>query len=401
MKYFSACCFLLFLLNTLLLPCTTAIVSAKAAKDGRPLLLKNRDSDFEFNSLVFNKTGKYSFTGLINAADSKAKEVWTGINSMGFAIMNSASYNLKPESDTTSIADREGIVMREALQNCATVDDFEKLLQSMPKPLGVEANFGVIDAFGGAAYFETDNFAYKKYDVNDLAVAPDGYLIRTNYSCSGDPEKGAGHIRFVTATELFKDAYKKNGLTVDFLLHDVARCLYHSATGIDAEKIALQTKSSKRYIPFQDFIPRHSTSAVLVVEGVKAGENANLTTMWAALGFSLATVAVPVWNNEAVEIPKILQSIDGKPSAMSAYAVAEKRRLFSYKGSEKERYINIKGVTNKAKTGAWQKALKVETQIIAKAKTLVDAWRKKGMQNAELSEFYHWTEALLTTAYLK
>ncbi len=76
-------------------PCTTAVVSGKATDDGRPLLLKNRDADVLQNKLAYFSEGKYKFIGLVNSTDKENKEVWCGFNSMGFGIMNSASYNLK------------------------------------------------------------------------------------------------------------------------------------------------------------------------------------------------------------------------------------------------------------------------------------------------------------------
>jgi len=165
--------FFLLFAGLQLYPCTTVLVSGKATPDGRPLLLKNRDSDEIRNRLSFFQDGKYTYYGLVNAKDIQGKEVWGGFNSTGFAIINSASYNLKL-NDTSKLADREGIIMKLALQRCATLDDFEQLLQKLPKPLGVEANFGVIDASGGGAYYETDNYTFRKFDVNDPAVAPDG-----------------------------------------------------------------------------------------------------------------------------------------------------------------------------------------------------------------------------------
>ena len=82
-----------------------------------------------------------------------------------------------------------------ALGKCRTVDDFACLLDTLPKPLGVEANFGVIDAYGNAAYFETDNWRYARFDVGD-------YLIRTNYSDSGRKGEGYGYVRRLTAEHL-------------------------------------------------------------------------------------------------------------------------------------------------------------------------------------------------------
>ena len=213
--------FIIFLISVIsIFPCTTAVVSGKATDDGRPLLLKNRDADALQNKLVYFFDGKYRFIGLVNSEDKENKDVWCGFNAAGFGIMNSASYNLKI-NDTTTISDLEGRIMKLALETCATLEDFEKLLNDLPKPLGVEANFGVIDATGGAAYYETDNFKFIKYDVNDPSVAPNGYLIRTNYSVAGEDNKGYGYIRYATASGLFENQTKDGKLSFEFLINYV------------------------------------------------------------------------------------------------------------------------------------------------------------------------------------
>jgi len=161
--------------------CTTAVISGRGTPDGRPLLYKHRDTGTLENVMVYDESGRYSFIGLANAGDRS--QIWAGSNSSGFAIMNSASYNLN--ADTSSFRDQEGEVMKLALQSCASLEDFETLLTSMTRPLPVEANFGVIDARGGAAYYETGNDGYTKIDANDPVTAPHGYIIRTNYSVTG------------------------------------------------------------------------------------------------------------------------------------------------------------------------------------------------------------------------
>ncbi len=52
--------------------------------------------------------------------------------------------------------------MKKALQECATLSDFEIFLDQYVTPRGVRANFGVIDGKGGAAYYETGNFKWKQ-----------------------------------------------------------------------------------------------------------------------------------------------------------------------------------------------------------------------------------------------
>ncbi len=265
---FSWALILLLTLNHIsIFPCTTAVVSGKATVDGRPLLLKNRDAGELQNRLVYFFDGKYRFIGLVNSPDKNNEEVWCGFNEVGFGIMNSASYNLKI-NDTTKLADQEGKIMKIALERCATIEDFEKLLQELSKPLGVEANFGVIDANGGAAYFETTNFNYVKYDVNDSDVAPNGYLIRTNYSFSGQENKGYGYIRYTTAEGLFKNQIKGGKISFELLINDVPRCLIHSFTNTDLTSNLPENLDDTSYVYFRDYIPRYSTAAAIVIQGI-------------------------------------------------------------------------------------------------------------------------------------
>ena len=47
-------------------------------------------------------------------------------------------------------------------------------------------------------------------DAAQRIDAPDGYLLRTNYSVSGRELQGQGYIRYETAKEIFSEYYKKN-----------------------------------------------------------------------------------------------------------------------------------------------------------------------------------------------
>lgn len=129
--------------------CTSAIVSGKLTANGRPLMWKNRDTNDLNNRVerIVAHDGLMEFVALFDARDLRDTAAWMGFNEAGFAIMNTASYNLNG-NDGVKNMDREGELMRYALERCKTVDDFERLLQTLPKPLGVEANFGVIDARG-------------------------------------------------------------------------------------------------------------------------------------------------------------------------------------------------------------------------------------------------------------
>ena len=372
-------------------PCTTVVVSGKATDDGRPLLLKNRDADALQDKLVYFFDGKYKFIGLVNSEDKENKDVWCGFNAAGFGIMNSASYNLKM-NDTTTIADLEGRIMKLALETCATLEDFEKLLNDLPKPLGVEANFGVIDANGGAAYYETDNFKFIKYDVNDPSVAPNGYLIRTNYSMAGEDNKGYGYIRYATASGLFENQTKNGKLSFEFLINDVPRCLVHSFTKTDLTKSLPANESEANYIFFRDYIPRHSSSAAIVVQGVKENESASLTTMWTILGFPLTSVIIPVWLLEDGMMPNVLQTDETGNAPLCNVALQLKDKVFSSQNDASENYLNLSALMNKENSGVRQKLIPIEEQVLTKKKNILTDFRKNGIKYSEAKEFYNWID---------
>ena len=83
--------------------------------------------------------------------------------------------------------------MKLALQTCATVDDFEALLaRSNSGGADVSANFGVIDAKGGAATFETGKKGYVRFDAAAANDGAKGLLVRSNYSRVGRERRGVG-----------------------------------------------------------------------------------------------------------------------------------------------------------------------------------------------------------------
>ncbi len=313
--------------------CTSAIVSGRVTASGRPMIWKHRDTGTEHNFIarVPRTTDGYAFVALFNGGDSLLREAWMGMNENGFAIMNTASYNLMP--DTAQLKDQEGIVMRRALEQCTTVADFEQLLKIMDKPLGVQANFGVMDASGNAAYFETDDYTFTKYD---LADEPSGVIYRTNYSCSGECDGGYGYIREQNARHLLQPHVDHCDILPETFTEEISRSFYHSLIGRDFGE------TDDEWIVDQDFIPRKSSSASIVIEGILPGEETASMTMWSMIGYP------PVSHVEPVTIDSVPESL--KPagqfyrSPLCDETLERKHEVFSIKRGNGQHYINIKKV---------------------------------------------------------
>ena len=354
-------------------PCTSAVVSGRVTPDGRPLLWKHRDASDLNNRIVHFEAegGKLEFVGLVNGIDTVANEVWAGYNTSGFAIMNTASYNLK--NDTSSLSDREGIVMKQALGECRTVEDFARLLDSLPRPIGVEANFGVVDALGGAAYFEVNSYEVFRYDVKD---SPDGYLLRTNYSVSGRPNEGYGYIRYDNAARLFSRAASECSITPEWISGVCSRSFYHTLLGRDF--------TTDTWVVDQDFIPRRSTSASVVIEGVKSGESPVFTTMWTMLGYPPCSVVLPVWIGCEYGVPTLLQgSEDSVRSPLCEWSNRLKNKVFSLERGSGPHYLHMALLYNPEGNGYAQRLLSLEKEIYAESRIVLDEARRKGEWNNE------------------
>ena len=328
--------------------CTAVIVSGKVTADGKPLMWKNRDTDRLDNSIRHFRGEKYSFVGLVNS-ESDGGEVWIGANTAGFAIMNTASYCLKNDDVPASEMDREGVLMYRALEICATLEDFENFLDTLGRPMGVEANFGCVDAFGGAAWYETDNYTYFKRDVNE---DEDGFITVTNFSVSGPVSKWKGWERFITADAVFhemKDHGTLSSIGPLGIIDSLSRSYRHDIMGIDLVKDADEfTGKTRACVPDQDFIPRRSTSAAVAVQGVPAGGNPAETIFWAALGYPAVSVTVPVPVSEDDHVPEALSSYpeSGRNSFCGlARMLGEEYVFYPCNGiSSHDRYVGLRFV---------------------------------------------------------
>lgn len=337
--------------------CTSAIVSAKASASGRPLLWKHRDTSTTDNKVEFveGKDGAYSYVALFNAEDRDLKEAWTGMNEVGFAVMNTASYNIKNDRVPDKQMDKEGLVMTIALKSCRSVDDFEELLRSLPRPMGVEANFGVIDAAGNGAYFETNNDSYVKYD---LADAPDGVLIRTNYSHSGRKGEGYGYVREANAEHMICPLLSYDGkISAEFLTEDVSRSFYHDVRKQDA------LQSGERWAVDEDFIPRYKSTATIVIEGIPPVSDIESVTakdivpeyiMWTGLGYPPCSEIVPVWCHVSGVREDLRGTGPGGTSTMGNLVKKRRGEVFPPRKGGNTKYIDLRVLSNEKGTGYLQ-----------------------------------------------
>lgn len=370
-----AICFILILLlvNEPVESCTIGVAIGKACRDFRPLLWKNRDSDYQENEVAFfiGKVG--DFIGIINKNDTT--QVWAGINSVGFAIINAEALDLEGDS-----VDTEGYFMKRALSECASVPAFEALLQQTNKApgRGTKANFGVIDALGNAAIFEVGNTTYQKFDAADPQVAPSGFIIRTNFSFTGTGE-GYGTERYHRARSLFEAATEQNNLSYRFILRKSARDLV--TPSINPYPLPLKYQYNnlpEGFIDTNNSINRFRTVCCTVFHGVVRNENPRLSTMWCILGEPIFGIAIPLWVH-AGRPPLILSSDNG--AQLNQRILKQKNR--GYPLNEQPRLLATDVLVGQ-RFSIWPKYLREEETIFNETEKILQKWRRGKFSHEEM-----------------
>lgn len=155
--------------------CTSIIVTGRAAKDGRAILMKNRDSSETYNRPVYYAATAttYGFVAV--------NSLWMGINERGLAVMNTAMLAL---AESPNAGEYNGLLNRMVLELCETVSQVETMLGDPESPIGPTARMsvlavatclGVVDRFGTGAFFEVSNSMYSAEYVTN------GYQSRANH----------------------------------------------------------------------------------------------------------------------------------------------------------------------------------------------------------------------------
>ena len=377
---------LLFVFVSKTTACTSFIISGKATKDGRPMIFKNRDTGDQNNVVVVAQGERYRYMGIAASWDKAPLSVWGGHNEAGFAIVNTAAYNMNgcKGKDT----DNDGRVMRRALEVCRTLADFEHLLDTLPKPLNVNSNYGVLDGEGGCAYYETGDSNFVKFDANE---APDGYLVRTNHGMTGCRDIDRGVERFMAITDFMAETHRKGNIDCEYLIANVPRYLTHGLTKQNLYEQLPKDENDTRYIHFSEFIPRYITSSAILVQGVKPGETPSHTVSWTNIGWPCGSVAIPLILEEDVPLPSIVQRGEKDKAWLCSQSIEQKKKVFNLTRGNIRDYIDLSKLVNAAGTGIVQRIMPLEREVFNHGREALKKVRKgKGAQT--LREYYEWVD---------
>ncbi|MBT7616200.1 MAG: hypothetical protein HN590_02815 [Calditrichaeota bacterium] len=277
-----------------LIGCTTGIACGAVTPDGRPLLWKTRDVGNGNQEYHYVDDGRIPFIGLCYSNENGFR-YYAGVNAAGFAVENSNSYNL-PEGGGGW--DAFGNMQAHMLATCRTVDDLEHLLDSTNRTgRSFNYNYGTFDAFGDAAMFEAACSSYVRIDA---AETQEGFIVRSNYSYSGDAldnrARNWGPNRHDRAYALYRHAIENEELTPKYIFQKVARNL--AAEGMDDYTLPYDNYYEDLpfgMIPLDGTICRSTSRSVMVAQGILPNERPDLTTLWGMVGNPVGCIASPMW----------------------------------------------------------------------------------------------------------
>jgi hypothetical protein len=293
----------------------------------------------------------------------------------------------------------EGMFMRKALAECASLEDFERLLKNTPKPMGLAAHFGVIDANGGAAFYEVNNHTFTKFDANNAAEAPNGYIIRTNFSFTGKKDVGYGFVRYQVAQDYFYAADAQGKLSYQTLIQDFMRCLKNPVLKRDYRQEYNLIPAGNHFVNSDDLTSRHGTSSAILIQAVKPGEPTDLATIWTTIGFPHTCLTIPVWVREGNQLPKMVVKDATGNAPLNRMAMQLKDECYPMKRSDGSRYLLISKLFNFERTGYVQLLEPVERDIFKATEEKLSLWRKNQPKAIDVVGYYNWLDGVIAKTY--
>ncbi|MBU4443555.1 hypothetical protein KJ656_00505 [bacterium] len=345
--------------------CTTGLAHSGFTSNGHALLWKNRDSGFKDNEVAFFRNANFSFIGIINADDTT--QIWAGVNNYGFAIMNAESRDMAVPDENTQYDD-EGYLMKEALNKCKTIDDFETMLKaSNATGRKVTSNFGVIDATGNAAFFETGNHEYFRFDTYSTS-GKEKFLVRANFAQRARSGKGYGQIRYGRAVNLLRNALENGNLNYKHILSVVSKDIHLPDSILAADNTSVDKRKTR------DTVNRFKTVSCAVFDGVGNGEDPRFTTFWCTLGEPVVSISVPLWVF-AGNVPTQMVSASGSPLNKTFQKI--KRQLYPEDACIDLNQVNrIQHILYKG-----------QKKIFRKTENILKEWRRHNPAPEEVSRF--------------
>ncbi len=289
-----------------------AVISPAVTFDNRPMLWKNRNSDSTNTALHAFRGKKYDFIGLIKNNDTTA--VLAGQNTSGFALVFNTAMDRKNTNSTNP-----AILVKSALGECATVQEFQDLLNTQTGP----SLYGCFDNRGNCAVFESTSDSVIQFNVSNPETAPNGFLVRQQFSMSALTQLESDSWPYHRTKHLLTQQAERKNIAPQYLLQVVARDV--TSKDLDPAPLPFDGRykdAPKQFVKTENTIKSYRTTNTFVFYGSSPNKPGQAGFYYIA-GDPICGVAVPLWP-DCGEVPKSLQG-NGYFSTSSAIEAIHKR----------------------------------------------------------------------------
>lgn len=266
--------------------CTSAIIGPTRTSDGDIIMWKNRDSKNHDTTFRWFEGGKYSYTALVPCYTNMRKSILSGLNSAGLAVMTTHCSNA-PKPYVGMAADHDHSLLVEILENCATVDEAERVIENWKRRGFINSILGVIDSCNGAAYFEIKADSHVRYNVSDRE---EGYDVRANFAFASPEKRGSSVMRYDNANYLISH-HQGKFVPQDFI--DFSRTYFSVTKGYILRR-------GEKFPDNNYTIPRYCTVASIVMV---TGKNPRMLVI---NGNPSVGMAIPIWVAQKNDLPKCI-----------------------------------------------------------------------------------------------
>ena len=328
-----------------------AVISAKVSTNERPLLWINRNSDTHNTDLHYFQGPQYHFMALVT--DNDTTGVISGQNTAGFAVVYTTALDA-PQSS----ADNLQTLLKRALGTCASVKEFKALLQSAGP---FNAIVGCIDHYGYGAVLEADTSGVTLFDVDDPSAAPEGFLVRQQFSMHGSGPVNRDTWCYHRAAQLLRTRTINKSLDLAYLMQVVARDI--KSENLDPYPLPFTgqfNKAPRSFVYAGNTINSYRTTDCLVFFGYSTLYHKELPGFLYIPGQPLCGAAVPLWPSSG-EIPAALS---GKGFTKIEHAINSITQNI-YRKSKWPEYLDSKMLT-KGKNSRLQQNLNIEKEMLKK-----------------------------------
>lgn len=351
------------------LACTIGVFSSISTQSRLPLLWKNRDIPNPDQAVYFFNDGIYQYLGLVYAGDSN--RVWAGINEKGFAIINSTSGNIG--SGVSNGLD-DGEVIKFALQNCASIEEFQLFMDSTNLTgRQTPSNFGVLDSTGEASIFEAGGTSYVRWDASNESL---GFMLRANYSMSGDTTRRTGYVRYLRAMELAEQGYQTGVLDAQYIIEKIGRDL--GSPGFDPYPLPYRDTVGSYppgFLPTTASVNRNRTRACVVIVGKGQDTPNEFFQMWTVLSEPCVGIALPMFF-AAKAVPEPISGYE----LPKICALGQAMREYVYMGTDF-------GINTFLLAPIHDEFHPLETEIFLGAQEQISKWQDSPPTATEIFEF--------------